>query len=79
VDSWHIGAKPVERTEEVSLWDVAAEAEPKGGGLATVIRRAAHQHRRYHRCYERTLAWLGRWLVKWGWRLQERYGIATTH
>jgi hypothetical protein len=46
---------------------------------ARLIRRTAHQHRSYHRCYERTLAWLGRWLVKWGWRLQERYGIASTH
>lgn len=45
---------------------------------ARLIRREAHQHKRNHRCYGRTLAWLGRWLVIWGWRLQERYGIATT-
>lgn len=40
MDSGHIGAKPVARTEELSLWDVTAEAEPKGDWFAMLIRRA---------------------------------------
>lgn len=23
----------------------------------------------------RLLAWLGRWMIQWGWRLQSRYGV----
>jgi hypothetical protein len=38
-----------------------------------LIRRAPIACRR--RFYGRTLAWLGRWMVTWGWRLQERYDV----
>lgn len=44
---------------------------------ARLVRQArAGQERRNH-FYCRTLTWLGRQLVGWGWHLQERYGAAT--
>ena len=49
--------------------DLLREAE-----RARLVRQAwAGQERRNH-LYCRTLTWLGRRLVVWGWRLQERYG-----
>lgn len=37
--------------------------------------RAGREKRDSFHC--RALTWLGRRLVAWGWRLQERYGAAT--
>jgi hypothetical protein len=52
--------------------DLLREAE-----RARLVRQAwAGQERRNH-LYCRPLTWLGRRLVAWGWRLQERYGAVT--
>ena len=42
-----------------------------------LIKKALSGRVTHHRFYSRTLARLGRQLVVWGWRLQERYGAAT--
>jgi hypothetical protein len=44
-----------------------------------LIRLSLTGREKRHPLYGRTLAWMGHWLVVWGWRLQERYGAATTH
>ncbi len=38
--------------------------------------QAGQERRNHFSC--RALTWLGRRLVVWGWRLQKRYGAATT-
>jgi len=52
--------------------DLLHEAE----GSRLVRHARAGQERRNH-LYCRALTWLGRRLVVWGWRLQERYGAMT--
>jgi hypothetical protein len=49
--------------------DRLREAERNG----VVLRELALRQKR-GRSYRRAMAWLGRGLVAWGWRLQERYG-----
>ena len=40
-----------------------------------LVRRVLAGHRTGDRFLVRALAWLGRYLVAWGQRLQERYGV----
>ena len=42
-----------------------------------LIRKALAGRPRRTRLHCQALVWLGRRLVAWGWRLQERYGAAT--
>jgi hypothetical protein len=44
-----------------------------------LIRLASTGREKRPPLYGRMLAWMGRWLVVWGWRLQERYGAAATN
>ena len=52
--------------------DLLREAEK-----ARFVRRVRAGQEGRHHFYCRPLTWLGRRLVVWGWRLQERYGAAT--
>lgn len=47
--------------------DLLREAEQE-----RLIRQAVAARERRDRFYSRALAWLGRQLVAWGWRLQQR-------
>jgi hypothetical protein len=40
-----------------------------------LVRQTLPVRRRHGRFYCRALIWLGRRLVDWGWRLQERYDV----
>jgi hypothetical protein len=51
--------------------DLQREAE-----RARLIPQVLAGRERRHRGYLRMATWLGRHLVIWGWRLQERYGTA---
>jgi hypothetical protein len=42
-----------------------------------LVRQVRTGHERRHLFYRQALAWLGRRLIAWGWRLQERYGAGT--
>ena len=61
--------------------EVVAMAHRKGrAGLAeerwlVPMATAGDRHDRLHR---RALRWVGRNLVRWGWRLEQRYGVAGT-
>jgi hypothetical protein len=79
----HHGTKSVEqdigRFEMFGWSHVLAEQE-----RCEDLRREADRYRRvqqalagrqgHHHFRCRAMNWLGRWLVAWGWRLQERYG-----
>ena len=51
--------------------DLLREAEK-----ARLVRQMQAGQERRERFHRRALIWLGRRLVVWGWRLQERYGPA---
>ena len=42
-----------------------------------LVRKVRAGREKRHLSYRQALAWLGRRLIAWGWRLQERYGAAT--
>lgn len=48
-------------------------------GRRRLVRQALPGGLESQRFYGRALAWLGRRLVVWGWRLQGRYGAMPTH
>ena len=52
--------------------DLLREAEK--ARLVRQMQAGQESRERFHR---RALTWLGRRLVVWGWRLQERYGAMT--
>lgn len=42
-----------------------------------LVRRALTGREKRYRFYCGAVSWLGRWLVVWGWRLQQRYGACS--
>jgi hypothetical protein len=48
-------------------------------GSCRLVRQGLPDGLESQRLYSRALAWLGRRLVAWGWRLQGRYGAMPTH
>jgi hypothetical protein len=48
-------------------------------GRRRLVRQGLPDGLESQRLYSRALAWLGRRLVVWGWRLQGRYGAMPTH
>lgn len=42
-----------------------------------LVRQVRAGHERRYLFHRQALAWLGRRLIIWGWRLQERYGAMT--
>ena len=65
--NWHVFDVANQRRKDLLL---AARA-------SRLIRRALTGRKERSHFYTRPLAWLGRWLVIWGWRLQERHGVVT--
>lgn len=43
-----------------------------------LVRLAREERAPRNHLYRRTLAWVGRCLMAWGWRLQQRYGKTQT-
>jgi len=50
-----------------------------GANGRRLVRQARPRGLEAQRFYNRGLAWLGRRMVVWGWRLQGRYGAMSTH
>jgi hypothetical protein len=66
-------------------WDIVLIQEARSQELLRqvererLVRQARAGRAQSASLHCRALTWLGRQLVAWGWRLQERYGAAMTH